>query len=108
MAGPALFIVPGIGPLLVAGPMVIWIVAALENAAIVGGFSVLGAALVSIGIPENSILQYETAIKAGKFLMLVHGTPDEVTRAKHLLKDSGSSKTEMHFAQHEDAIVALA
>lgn len=101
--GSAFFWVPGIGPLLVAGPMVVWIVAALEGAAVVGGISALGAALASIGIPENSILQYESSIKAGKFMMLVHGTPDEVTRAKSILSTSGASETQMHLT---DASVA--
>ena len=97
--GSAFFMVPGFGPLLVAGPMAAWIVAALESAVIVGGMSALGAALASIGIPENSIVQYETSIKAGKFMMLVHGTPDEVTRAKSILTTSGASKTEVNMTQ---------
>jgi hypothetical protein len=101
--GSGIFMLPGIGPLLVAGPMVVWMVGALESAAVIGGISALGAALFSIGIPENSILQYETSIKAGKFMMLVHGTPDEVTRAKAILSTSGASKTQLHMA---DAAVA--
>src|SRR6202451_2729107 len=43
--GSAMFAIPGIGPILVAGPLVAWILAALEGAVVVGGFSVLGAAL---------------------------------------------------------------
>src|SRR5271157_4399088 len=45
--GSALFAIPGIGPILVAGPLVAWIVAGLEGAVVVGGVSVLGAGLVS-------------------------------------------------------------
>jgi hypothetical protein len=101
--GSAFFMLPGFGPLLVAGPMVVWIVGALESAVVIGGISALGAALASIGIPENSILQYETSIKAGRFMMLVHGTPDEVTRAKAILHTSGASKIQLHMA---DAAVA--
>ena len=104
--GSGFFMIPGIGPLLVAGPMVVWIVGALESAAVVGGISALGAALASIGIPENSILQYETSIKAGKFMMLVHGTPDEVTRAKAILSTSGASKTQLHMAETSVAAIA--
>ena len=78
--GSAFFFVPGVGPLFVAGSLVAGIVSALESAAVVGGLSALGAALYSIGIPKKSILQYETSIKAGKFILVVHGTPDEVTR----------------------------
>jgi uncharacterized membrane protein len=86
--GSAYFAIPGIGPVLVAGPMAMWIVGALESAVIVGGFSALGAALASIGIPNNSVLQYETEIKNGKLLLVVHGTPDEVVRAKSVLQSA--------------------
>src|SRR5579871_4076843 len=71
--GAAFFAIPGIGPLLVAGPLVAWIVGALEGAVVVGGLSVLGAGLVSIGIPKDSVLRYELALKADKFLLLAHG-----------------------------------
>src|ERR1700722_13605091 len=77
--GSAFFMIPGIGPLVMAGPVVAWIVAALEGAVVVGGFSALGAGLYSIGIPKKSILQYESSLKAGKFMLVVHGTADEVT-----------------------------
>ena len=63
MFGSAFFLVPGIGPLLAAGPIVLWIVGALESAAVVGGLSALGAALFSIGIPKDSIVEYETQVK---------------------------------------------
>src|ERR1700677_5632 len=66
--GTAMFAIPGIGPILVAGPLVAWIVAGLEGAVVVGGFSALGAALVSIGIPKDSVVKYETALKTDKYL----------------------------------------
>src|ERR1019366_7139955 len=91
--GSAFFMVPGIGPLMAAGPIVAWVVAALEGAAVVGGLSAIGAGLYSIGIPKKSIIQYETSLKAGKFLLVVHGTPDEVTRAKEILSSAGASET---------------
>lgn len=72
MFGSAFFLLPGIGPLLAAGPVVVWIVGALESAAVVGGLSALGAALYSIGIPNDSIIEYETQIKAGKFVVIAH------------------------------------
>lgn len=94
--GSALFVIPGIGPLIAAGPIVAWIVAALEGAAVVGGISALGAGLYSIGIPKKSILQYETSLKAGKFMLVVHGTTDEVTRAKAILATTDASETQIH------------
>ena len=55
--GSAFFLIPGVGPLLVAGPLVAWIVGALEGAVVVGGLSAVGAGLYSLGIPKDSILQ---------------------------------------------------
>jgi uncharacterized membrane protein len=94
--GSAFFMIPGIGPLVAAGPIVGWIVAALEGAAVVGGFSAIGAGLYSIGIPKESILRYETSLKAGTFMLVVHGTEDEVTRAKEILGTAGASETQLH------------
>src|SRR6204780_4428921 len=57
--GAAFFWIPGIGPILVGGPLVASIIAALESAVVVGGLSAIGAGLVSLGIPKNSIVRYE-------------------------------------------------
>jgi len=83
--GSAFFLVPGVGPLLIAGPFIAAVVAAAEGAVVVGSVSALAGALASIGIPENSVLEYETEIKAGKFLLIVHGTAAEVARAHEIL-----------------------
>ena len=80
--GSALFAIPGIGPILVAGPLVAWIIAGLEGAAVVGGVSAVGAGLVSIGIPKDSVLKYDVALKTDKFLLVVHGTPDDVAQGQ--------------------------
>jgi uncharacterized membrane protein len=96
--GSAFFMIPGFGPVLAAGPIVAWIVGALEGAAVLGGLSAIGAGLYSIGIPKDSILQYETSLKAGKFMLAVHGTHDEVTRAKAILATSGASETQVYLA----------
>jgi hypothetical protein len=101
--GSAFFMIPGVGPLVMFGPIVTWIVAALEGAVVVGGLSALGAGLYSIGIPKNSVLQYETSIKAGKFMLVVHGTADEVTRAREILTSAGASETQIHMADSEVA-----
>lgn len=83
--GSAAFAIPGIGPILVAGPLVGWIIAGLEGAAVVGGVSAVGAGLVSIGIPKDSVVKYDMALKTDKYVLIVHGTPDEVTKAKDII-----------------------
>jgi hypothetical protein len=94
--GSAFFFIPGIGPLLIAGPLVGWLVGALESAAVVGGLSALGAGLFSLGIPKDSILKYETALKTDKFLLLAHGSMDEITRAKEILNRTKPETLEHH------------
>lgn len=83
--GSAFFIIPGVGPLLVAGPLVAWIVGALEGAVVVGGLSVFGAGLYSIGIPKDSVVNYELAVKTDKYLLVAHGSAAQVDRAKAIL-----------------------
>lgn len=80
--GAAFFWVPGVGPLLIAGPLPAWIVGALEGAAVVGGLSAFGAGLYSIGIPKNTVLQYETAIKTDRFLLVAHGAAAEAAKPR--------------------------
>jgi hypothetical protein len=86
--GSALFVVPGIGPLFAAGPLVAWIAGALEGATIAGGMSALGAGLYGIGIPKDSVLRYETQIKAGKFVVIAHGAQHEVAKSRTMLLGS--------------------
>jgi hypothetical protein len=86
LSGWGLFTMPGVGPVLVAGPLSGWIAAGLENAAIFGGLSPIGAAIYSIGIPKGQILLCEAAVEAGKYLVLAHGTVSEVSRAREVLK----------------------
>jgi len=96
LLGAAFFVVPGIGPVLVAGPLVAWIVGALEGAVVVGGLSAIGAGLYSIGIPKDSIVKYEAAVKADKFLVVAHGTADEVAKAKDILQTTRPAEVTLH------------
>jgi uncharacterized membrane protein len=96
--GSALIFIPGVGPILVAGPLVAALIGALEGAVITGGLSALGAALYSIGIPENSIIQYETSLKSDKFLLIVHGTIEEVKRAYEILETTKVEDTASYMA----------
>jgi len=96
LVGAAFFWVPGVGPLLVAGPVAAWIIGALEGAVVVGGLSALGAGLYSMGIPKDSILQYETAVKADKFLVVVHGTAEEAAKGKDILSRTKSTEVTDH------------
>jgi uncharacterized membrane protein len=94
--GAAFFLIPGIGPVLVAGPIIASIVAALEGAVVVGGLGVIGGALFSLGIPKDSIVRYESSLKADKFLLVAHGTTDEVAKAQEILKTTKPIEVNVH------------
>jgi hypothetical protein len=94
--GSAMFAIPGIGPILVAGPLVAWIVGALESAVMVGGISAIGAGLISLGIPKDSVIKYDTALKTDKFLLVVHGTPEAVDQAKRIIEGTRHTSYTVH------------
>lgn len=99
--GAAFFWVPGIGPLLVAGPLAAIVVGGLEGAIAVGGLSALGAGLYSIGIPRNSVLKYETAIGAGKYLLVVHGDEEDVIQAQAIVEGTDAESIEHHIGAND-------
>ena len=72
--------IPVVGHVVVLGYLATVVLAGIENAVVVGGLSALGAALYSLGIPKDSVLAYETAIKADDFLVMARGTADEMAR----------------------------
>ena len=102
LLGAAFFSIPGIGPVLVAGPLVAWIVGALEGAVVVGGVSAIGAGLFSIGVPKDSILNYEIALKTDRFLLLVHGTANEAGRAREIIKGTHPAGLHTHPLKHSE------
>jgi uncharacterized membrane protein len=99
--GSGLFLVPGLGPILAAGPIVGWIVAGLEGAVVLGGVSAIGAGLVSIGIPKDSVLKYDVALKTDKYVLVVHGTLEEVEKAKDIIAGTEQS----HYAVYGQSVL---
>lgn len=78
--------IPGIGPVLIAGPLLGWVLGALEETVVTGGMTAIGAALNNLGIPKDSVLNYETALKSSKFILLAHGTEEEVAHAQSIIQ----------------------
>lgn len=88
LLGSAFMTVPSLGRIVVLGPLAAMVADALEGALIGGGLSAFGSALMRIGIARDSVLQYERALKAGKFLVVVHGTSVDIGIAKAILCSS--------------------
>ena len=85
LSGWACLVIPDAGPILVAGPLGGWIVGAVENQAVFGGLSGLGAALYGLGIPKDAVLRYEAAVRMDKLLLIAHGAVGEVSKARETL-----------------------
>jgi hypothetical protein len=94
--GSAFLWVPGLGLIVAVGPLVSWMVAALEGAAVWGGLTAVGAALYSLGIPRDRILAYEDSLRANKFLVIAHGTTEEIDRACDTLQGTEWGEAEVH------------
>jgi hypothetical protein len=86
--GSAFLFIPGLGPVMIGGPIVTWLISALETSVVVGGVTALGGALMGIGIPKDSVLTYETAIKNDQFLLVAHGTVEQVEKARSILANN--------------------
>jgi len=91
--------IPGLGPILAAGPVVGWIVAGLEGAVEGGAVGALGAGLYSKGIPKDSIVKYEAALKTDQFLLIAHGTAAEVAKAKDIIETTHPAQFSLHSGQ---------
>jgi hypothetical protein len=83
--GSLFMFVPVVGHIVVLGPFAAMLYGGLQGSVLVGGASALVGALSAIGIPKDSVLRYETALKASKFLLVVHGDSQEIKRAHEIL-----------------------
>jgi hypothetical protein len=87
LAGIGALAIPGVGPLIAAGP----IMAGLAGLGIGGAVGGLVGALVGMGIPEYEAKRYEGRVKDGGILLSVHcNTSEEISKAKDILKETGA------------------
>ena len=96
LAGEAFFWMPGVGPILVGGPLVSSIVTALEGATVHNGLTPLGSALHTMGIPKSSVMNYESALKANKFILVVHGANGDPSKASAILRNTKPIELSSH------------
>jgi uncharacterized membrane protein len=97
--GSAMMFVPVVGHVIILGPLAAMLFGGLQGAVVVGGLSALAGALMAVGIPRDSVLRYETALKANKFMLVVHGDAQAIRRAHDLLEASGLTSFDHHHAE---------
>jgi hypothetical protein len=111
MFGGVFLALPVIGPVVVLGHLAVLIVAAIEgvveSAVVVGALSALGAALFNYGVPKDSVIKYEAAVKADGFLLVGHGPADEMARARAVLQGSDAKSLDMHHAVSQVKVTDL-
>jgi len=99
LIGAAFIWVPGFGPLVVAGPLAAMLLGGIEGlVAGAAGGGLLGA-LVGWGVSKEHILKYEERLKGGKYLVIAHGSAEEVAKAHNILEGSGATELNVHTAE---------
>jgi hypothetical protein len=98
--------IPVVGHVVVLGYLAAIAIGAVENAVLVGGLSAIGAALFSIGVPKDSVIQYEAAVKADGFLVMAHGSTEQMARAKAVLATAEPSSLDVHAGSPNVAVAA--
>src|SRR5580658_4117690 len=103
LTGVGALAIPGLGPLIAAGP----IVAALAGVGAVGAVGGIIGALAGLGVPEYEAQRFEGRIKQGGILMSVHCDNDDwVKRAKEILKQSGAEGVDSKSESSADYFVS--
>lgn len=88
LAGVGALAIPGIGPIIAAGPL-----AATLTGAVAGG---VAGALMDYGIPRNESHEYETRLKEGDTLLMVRADAPEVDKAQKLFQEHGGHDIHVH------------
>lgn len=86
--GAGALAIPGIGPVIAAGP-----IAAALSGAVAGG---LAGGLIDWGIPAESSSRYEQQVAQGGILAVVRTQESKVQQAAQVLRQSGAKDVESH------------
>jgi uncharacterized membrane protein len=96
LVGAAFLWVPGVGPIIVAGSLASGLLGGLEGALAGAALGGILSGLSAWGISKQHILKYEEVVKAGKFLVIAHGSPEDVKKAQEVLAATGATELTPH------------
>jgi hypothetical protein len=96
LTGAAFLWVPGLGPLIVAGSLTSTLLGGIEGALAGAAAGGIFRGLAAWGISRHHILKYQEVVKAGNYLVVAHGTLDEVGLAYRVLEASGAAEIDRH------------
>ena len=101
LLGMGFFLIPVIGPVFILGPFAGLVAGAIGGA----GVGALTSGLISLGIPQDQAVKYQTRIQSGEFLVVVHGaTVAETEHACATLQGTGQAMLQTHTIFHGGAV----
>jgi uncharacterized membrane protein len=98
LVGAAFIWVPGVGLAVVAGSLSAALLGGVEGALAGSAMGGILSGLAAWGISKQHILKYEESVKAGSYLLVAHGAPEEVALAQSLLQGTGAAEVNVHSA----------
>jgi hypothetical protein len=96
LVGAALMWIPGVGPVVVAGSLAAALLGGVEGAVAGSALGGILSGLAAWGISKQHILKYEETVRGGKYLVIAHGSGDEVDKAQQILAGTGASNLTVH------------
>jgi uncharacterized membrane protein len=99
LTGVAFMWIPGFGPLIVAGHLasvLLTLVGGVDGAVAGAAWGGVLGILVGVGVPQEHIINYENHVKAGKYLVIAHGSDEEVERARNILQGTAAMELHLH------------
>ena len=93
LAGAGALAIPGIGPIIAAGPL-----AGVLSGAVTGG---VAGGVIDLGIPEERGQQYEEELKQGGVLAVIETSSDKVNDASSILRQNGAKDVEAHGGENQ-------
>lgn len=96
LVGAGFLWIPGVGPLLVAGPLAAVLLGGVEGAVGGAAFGGLLGGLSGWGISKKHILKYEEQLRGGKYLVVAHGSGEELDKAQSVMRATEPSELELH------------
>ena len=98
LVGAAFIWVPGVGLAIVAGSLATALLGGVEGALAGSAMGGILSGLAAWGISKKQILKYEESVKAGSYLLVAHGSAEQVAQAQNLLQGTGATEVNVHNA----------
>ncbi len=98
LVGTAFLWLPGVGPIIIAGSLTAALAGGVEGAVVGAAAGGIFGGLAAWGISKQHIIKYEETVKAGQYVVVAHGSPEEAAKAHAILQGTGAAELTAHSA----------